>query len=397
MDALIYDILLAFMVFILYRAGISLRHNGEILSPAGLSAIIVFTINEGLRFGRGIDYNLYGMSYDDLAKGADSDWDSSFLIIAKILIEMGIPWQGYVILMSGIFIVATVILLKIYKEVLPFALPLFVFYSMSVVENLMRWCFAFSLVMIGLAILLNDRCSKKEIKYLLFGVLACTIHLAFAPIPIVFYLLMYCRSPLLSPLYTLALYFGIAIFFQTDFMLQFVDIANNLSMISGRFEGYGNKAEYWLTGGFAGTTNHSSLPGVLEIIFYCCIVILGYKTIKNAEQKYIYAYNLFLVGLLINPIALQIELVARYDYVFFFFRAVIIACIIESEFVRRNMKIRSAVVMLFLISFLNTGRRALYAPFKYPDHYLYIWNNHNYTYDSMYHKLIFDLEENDGQ
>lgn len=395
MDALIYDILLLSMMFVLYKAGISLQQNGKILSPAGFSAIIVYTLNEGLRFGRGIDYNLYGMAYNYLETENDVRWDYGFLAIAKTLIGLGIPWQGYVMLMSCVFIVATIILLKVYKEVLPFALPFFIFYSIDITENVMRWCMAFSFIMIGLAILLNDTSSQKHIKFFLFSAFACTIHLAIAPIPIIFYLLTYRKSPILSPLYVIALYFFIAFTFQTDFMLRFVDIANRLSMISERFEGYGNRAEYWLTGGFAGTTMHTSLPSILEIIFYCTTVILGYTAVKNAERRYIYAYNLFVIGLLINPIGLQIELVLRYDKIFLFFQAIVLACIIDNVLVKKNVKIGNIVIALFLISFLNTGRRALTAPFQTPDYYLYVWNDHNYTYESIYQKRIFDLQKED--
>ena len=152
-----------------------------------------------------------------------------------------------------------------------------------------------------------------------------------------------------------------------------------------------------MTGGFAGTTMHSSLPSILEIIFYCTTVILGYTAVKNAERKYIYVYNLFVIGLLINPIGLQIELVLRYDKVFLFFQAIVLACIIDNVLVKKNVKIENIVIALFLISFLNTGRRALTAPFQTPDYYLYVWNDHNYTYESMYQKRIFDIQKQDAR
>lgn len=397
MTALIYDTLLIIMMLVLYRAGTSVKRNGRILSPAGISAIVVYTLNEGLRFGRGIDYNLYGITYERLERGAETNWDFSFQLIAEMLVEIGIPWQGYVILMSGTFIVATIILLKVYREGMQFALPLFVFYSMSATENMVRWYMAFSFVMIGLSFLLKESSKKGSISFLLLSILACTFHFAMAPIPIIFYLLTYRKSPLLSPLPVLVLYFGLAFFFHTDFMLQFVDLFNTLSAYHERFEGYGNKAEYWLTGGYSGRTEISSLPSILEILFICTTVICGYRAIKNMGYKYIFAYNLFIIGVLLNPLSRQIELLDRYDSVFLFFRAIVIVCIIENVLILKQVKIGGGIVILFIISFLNTGRRALSAPFENPDCYLYVWNNHTYTYEIMVNKRRSDAEELDSK
>ena len=393
-DALTFDILLIIMMFVLNRAGVSLRRSGRILSPAGISAILVFTLNEGLRFGRGLEYNKYGIKYEELAKGGDVNWDFNFQFIAKFLIALDMPWQGYVMLMSFIFILATVLLLKNYREILPYALPLFVFFSRGDTQAMIRWYMAFSFVMIGLAILLNDTATNRRLKFLFFSILACTFHLAMAPVPLVFYFVRYWKSPLLSPLYILGIYWGITFFFQTDFMLQFVNIANTLSVVSERFQGYSDNAEYWLTAGYAGTMR-SSFPAKLDLIFYCTIVILGYTAIKKCPPKCVFAYNLFIIGLWINPIALQIELAFRFCQVFFIFRAIIIACIIDYVFVKKKVALANVFVILFFISFINIGKRLLYSPFSNPDKYLYVWNKRNLTYEQMYEKWMLDLYEQD--
>ena len=146
----IYDFLLLIMLFVLYRAGKSIAKTGKIWSLAGFSAILVYTLNEGLRFGRGIDYNLYGMVYERLEATGQSDWDISFQFVARVLIDLNIPWQGYVILMSFVFILAMLIMLKVYQEIIPYALPLFALFSAGTVENMVRWYFGFSFIMIGL-------------------------------------------------------------------------------------------------------------------------------------------------------------------------------------------------------------------------------------------------------
>lgn len=391
MSAFVYTFLLIVMILVLYKAGISIRKTGKILSPAGFAAIIVYTLNEGLRFGRGIDYNLYGMAYEELESGGDNTWDFTFKLIANTLIEFGIPWQGYVLLLSFAFIVATIIFLKEYKNILPFALPLFILFTIPETENMVRWYLGFSFIMIGLAFLLGMG-KNRNVKFLLFSIFACTIHLALAPLPIVFYCVTRWKYPILKPVPALIAFFAIAFLFRVPFMVQFIELVNMLSMVSAHFEGYGNNAEYWLTGGFAGSGERSALSNIQELVFLCCLVILGYKVIRKGEWKNIYAYNLFIIGLLIYPIANQIELVYRFDQPFLFFKAIVLACIIEYAYRKKAVVINKTVLLVSLLVFVNIGRRILIAPFVMDaNYYLYIWNRGGKSYQSMYDMRISDM------
>ena len=402
---MIYVLFLLIMLYTLYRAGLVIRDSGKLFPPVGLTAIIVYTLNEGLRFGRGIDYNLYGMSYEELEKTGESNWDVSFQFIAKTLITFDIPWQGYVMFMSLIFIIATILLLRVYKDVLPFALPLFVLFSLPETENMVRWYSGFSFIMIGLYYLLCEE-RRSYLKYWGFSAFACTFHFALLPLPFVFYLLHTIKKPILSPIWVLLIYFTIAFTFQTEYMIQFVDIANLLSStlggdsgaVSSRIESYGDRGEYWLTGGFAGTENHSALPDVQELFFLCFVLWLGYKFLRSADRKYVFAYNMFVFGLLFNPLARQIELIVRYNQPFMFFRAIVVACIIEYIYISKIVRVPQIVWLIALLVFLNVGRRTIMGPFKgNPEHYLYVWDQGERTYQSMYDMWIDDMLESDAK
>lgn len=401
MILVIYNVFLVLMLFILYSTGKQIAKTGTILSSAGIIAILTYTLNEGLRYGRGIDYNLYGMSYEELEAGRESDWDLSFQYIARFLISLNIPWQGYVLLMSFVFILATIILLKSYKEVLPYALPLYALFSMSHVENMVRWYMGFSFVMIGLSFLLEGEKGANK-RFWLFSAIACTFHIALLPLPVVFYLLQRKEKVLLTPIWVCILYFGIGFFFQTEFMMRFVELANIMGMMLGgvseRFQNYGDDAEYWLTGGFAGAEARSAFPNKQEILFLLCVVWLGYKVIKDFDKKYIFVYNMFVVGLLTNPIALQIELVGRFNAPFMFFRAIVLACIIKHVFVNKTIMVNQMAWLFSLLIVLNMGRKILVTPFTQdPDKYLYIWNNKGKSYRSMYEMWIYDMYEADSK
>lgn len=401
MTPYIYDFLLLIMLYVLFRAGRSMAETGSVKSPAGFVAILVYTLNEGLRFGRGIDYNLYGMSYENLEATGESDWDISFQYIARFLISMDIPWQGYVILMSLIFVVAIIMLLRFnYKEVLPYALPLFALFSRGAVENMVRWYLGFSFILIGLAYLLQED-KKFNLKFWGLSIFACTFHLALLPLPFAFYLLTLRKHPLLSPMWVLILYFGIAFFFQTDFMMQFINVANFLSSSLGdsseRLSHYGDRAEYWLTGGFAGVQT-SVFPNMHELVFLCCLVWVGYQSIRGKGEKYIYAYNMFVVGILAYPLARQIELIGRFDEPFMFFRAIVLACVIKDIFVEKKVVVNQIVWIVSLLIVLNMGRKILVGPITgNPDKYLYVWDSEGKTYQSMYDMWIFDMYNDDAK
>lgn len=401
MIPLTYDILLVLMLFVLYKSGKQIAMNGTIGSIAGIMAILVYTLNEGLRFGRGIDYNLYGMEYGELEAGRESNWDVSFQYIAKFLINLGVPWQGYVLLMSFVFIFAVILFMKNYREVLPFALPLFVLFSMGNVENMVRWYMGFSFILIGLSFLLEGG-EKACQKFCFFTVIACTFHLALLPLPVVFYLLYRREKVLLSPVWVFILYFGIGFSFQTAFMMRFVELANIMGMMLGgvseRLQNYSDDAEYWLTGGFAGSGPRSAFPRIQELLCLLCIVWLGYKAIKGAGKKYIFAYNIFVIGFLTNPIAIQIELIGRYNAPFMFFRAIVLACIIKHIYVDKTIYVQQMAWLLSILLIINMGRIILVTPFRTePEKFLYVWNSNGRTYESMYDMWINDMYWGDSK
>lgn len=388
-----YVTLLLIMLLLLFYSGKLLQNKCHIFTFGGYLAIVAYVLNEGLRFGRGLDYNLYALSYENLIAGKESNWDIGFLYIATTLIEIGVPWQGYVILMSFVFIFSVLILLKHYQESLPYVLPLFVLISLHEVENMVRWYMGVSFIYIGVSFLLRK--SKHSLfLFILLSGLACTFHLGVAILPIIFYLVEKIRKPIFSPIVTILFFFGISFLFQADFMLQFVQLANMLSDVSERFENYGNEAEYWLTGGFAGVEAYSTLPDVQELLILGCLVFLGYKSSKVSGSKYIYAYNLFVIGLLLHPIARKIELVGRFSQPFYFFRAIVLANIICVIYKEKKLEVAPILLTFSILVFMNMGRRYITGPFKdNPEHYLYIWNSNGKSYESMYDSWLYDIPQ----
>lgn len=381
---LTYVILLTLMLFVLYRAGKSLQVRYKIWSSAGIAAILAYTLNEGLRFGRGIDC-VYGMlGYEDIILGYKSKVYIGYYYLEYFLgSKLGLPYQYLILTLSFMFILGTLFLMKNYKEVLPFALPLFLLVSCSTVENLMKWWLAFSFVMIGLYYQMIS--GKKNIhpKFLLWSAISLLFHPATFPIPIIIYFLYRKDKPLMKPLWAIALFFFISFFFQASFMQQFAGFVNTLSTLNERFAGYADNTEYWLMKAPGGVLR-GALPGIAETTCLCLIVYIGYKAVLSAEKKYIFAYNLFIIGFLFFPIGRQIELILRFDQVFMFFRAIILAYIIKVVYQEKRMYLEPTFAIGAFLVFLWWGTSFFRAPFtKDPQQLLYVWNSEGISHETI--------------
>ena len=128
------------VIFIIVGFWCSKRKN---VYPIIVIAILLYTIIEGLRFGRGIDYNLYYDVYDQIENSSlETNHEVLFISLCKLLIFLGIPYQGFILLCSFILITCGISFLKKHSEVLLYSLPLFFLVSL-LAENLIRWFLGF--------------------------------------------------------------------------------------------------------------------------------------------------------------------------------------------------------------------------------------------------------------
>lgn len=378
------------MLFILYRAGIAIQKKGKIISSAGIAAICIYTLNEGLRFGRGIDYNLYYDHYINIAAGRETKLEFVFVQFCRCFIGLDFSFQALIMFMSFMFILSLLNFMQNFRNEIPLALPFFVFFSRPEVENMVRWYLAFSFFLFGLSDLIKRE--KLSWRYFLFSLIGCSIHYAIFPIPFAFFIIYQFKHIMLKPYISITLFMCIYLLFKAEAMSQFVDIVNILVNASGeRFTYYGDNAEYWLTGGFAGE-DVSGKIGISEMTFLFVLVILGHRILKYSDRKYIFSYNLFILGFLLFPIAKKLELAGRYDAIFFFFRAIVLAAILYTYYIRKCTRmipaLSSIVLIVLLYNPINSIKNILTGN---PMKCLYIWDKSGMTTDKMYEMWIDDI------
>lgn len=392
----IYDALLILMVSLLFWAGKVLHCNKvKILSVGGILAILSYTLNEGLRFGRGLDYNIYWQQYLDFSRGWDTQQNIGFNFFQSIVVSLNLPFQVLVMFMSFMFIFASLFLMKNFRAVVAYALPLWVLLTMGTVENLVRWYLAFSFVIIGMSFLLQNNNLKHKFIFVLFSFIGCTIHYAMLPVPLLLFGLYHIKKPIISPLKAIIAFSFIIVFFKTSYMLPFANLVNYLGLLSEKFNGYGENAEFWLTNNALGTTGVQI--GAFEIVYSVFLVWAGYNCCKNAGRKYVFAYNLFLIGFVFRGMAKQIELLGRFDEIFFFFRAIVLACIIKMTFLKRvnyTYIVRPALIIIIIGMLFAPLRKPFY---ETPMKYLYVWDSSGKTPQSMLEMYLMEKYKKNPQ
>lgn len=383
---IIYLTLFVLMFAGLYVGGKGIKKKDTALILVG---ILVFTLNEGLRFGRWIDYNNYYFFYQQALQLNQSRFTELFFVgICRTINALGGTYQVLILLMSFMHILGGVLFLRRYRSIAPYALPLYAFFSYSYAENLVRWYFGFSFVLIGLYYLFSEDEQKKKhniLLYLLFSIIGMNIHFGMFIIFPFFLIIIHFKKPLLPPVATVSIYVALVLFFRMEFMQPLIDVANLYGdILGGRFESYAENADRWLTAGALGLEKTNSYRGfLLTSIFIICVVV-GYTIRPYFGTKYIYAYNSFIFGLLLNPIAERTEMLSRFDQLFILFVFVIIGYIIKYvlfEIIKINMYVRIFILIILIGHFAYTGYRS-YS--RKTDQLLYVWDKNGREYlDNM--------------
>lgn len=336
-----------------------------------LPFISAFALNEGLRFGRGVDYNGYYFKYLSILGGETGDRiisDPVFIALCHLNNLLGLPYQGLVFIFSLILAISGVILLKDNKNVLLYAFPLFFLYSMPA-ENLMRWYLAFSFLLIAVY-----HYNKNNLKTaFVFAVFAIGSHLAISLIVILLFLIKQIKRPLLNPYISIGIYLVLWLLFSTDMMLGLVGYINKISFLSDYYSGYISNADIWLTGTGLGDKAQNfgiglALPDILTIF-------LAYKVMwKHPNTTYF--GNIYIVGALLAAALMRIELGYRITVVLKLFQCIVLAYAFKDYLFTRKqsevmMKLASWIIVLniirvyFVFIFTDMGI----------DEVLYIWDS----------------------
>lgn len=362
---LIYIFFRSFLLISLMICGKQLAHKKRWRWYELVVPVLIFGLIEGLRYMRGIDYMTYYFRYQSIQ---DLDpWsfeeDPLFVIVCQFLKGCHISYQGFIILCSFFLIISGLFILKDQKKYIAFSLPLFASF-MYTAENLIRWYWAFSFLMIALHFWIENKKKNSLVAIILAG----SVHLGIILVIPIYILVYYIKRPLLSPFIACIIYLILLITFKIDYMLYLTKFITLIADF-GRYSGYVDNLNVWLTG-----SNREIISIKAEdTICFLYLIIYGHKLIADGDKKYLYFYNLFLIGAITYPMMQQIELAARYNQIFIFFSIFIAAKSIYHSLVQNKKFNLYSILAIFYI--LWTISSNLYHPLvnSYKE-YLFIWD-----------------------
>lgn len=396
------------MLWALYKSGCRIARIRELsfkaMAKASWPGILAFTLNEGLRFGRGLDYNLYAAGF--YGSSSVDLWERFEPIYAYVTVFMkdnGLSFQWIVVLTSFTLIVSLVCFVRNFREAAPWGLPAFAVLYQQQAENLMRWFFGASFLIIGFSFLLKEGRKKKDVMlYVFFSVVSVLVHYGLFVMPVAYYLMILPKRPLLKPWMAISLFFLTAAYFQIKVMLAFTDYLNVFTLFSDRAEGYVSAGEQWLTSG-SDILTFSAIGGRTFTAVCCVSAFLGYRLVKILDDRgYTILYNLFFVGFVVMPITNQLEIGSRYGLLLSLYQFVVWGYALKHLRPRdaRLLKSRSAsaVVLLICTGFVFKGQ--VVNKFVNPEyHLLYVWDKKGRKYldlEKTYYKDLWEKKRQSG-
>ena len=365
-EQLLYALIRIIVYVILFYFGYKIsRKKGVVCMKMFAIPIIIVTLGEGLRWGRGIDYNVYYYTYNEIRDAIDlGGWEPFFFCLMKLFNWFDMPWQAPVLFFSFFLVYSYVRYLKEHRDILMFTLPLF-FYNTLMAENLMRWYLAFSVILIGIHYLLDGRWKA----FVIFGVIATGFHYMIVLVWLPMLLISNIKKPVLNP--SIAVFIFVGSFLVSEFAFQYFSFITDILVVSERFESYRTGFMDWMTEE-KDTEYKMSIDHTVANIL---AIVAGYRMCNKGENiRLTKIYNIFLMGVLVGPFLCKAELTTRIYLLYFVFHVIFVSNLLYERFVLKH-KIPRVELLLLTLYILAMVRIVSYDLFySKQDNVLFIWD-----------------------
>ncbi|MGC3978510.1 MAG: EpsG family protein [Paludibacteraceae bacterium] len=334
--------ILLLLIFIISGYGIS-RGSRQHYWYYSLPAIVSYTIIQGLRYARGVDYLSYKFSYEHFDRESRG---TVFKLINQFLNDViGLPYYGAFMFYGFLLILAVILIFRRYRKIALFALPIFLITTILQSENLIRQFLAVAFIYLSFYELMGDRW-KTSLVYFILGYLihaSCLILLPF------FVLFHYVKIPKFSPWWLIGAYLLIVIFWKISYWGNATTYLNALNL-DGQFSSYTQDAERWFTaeGSLSARQERNSTISMIAIVreslMNCIIIYFGYKLIRSYPKLQL-PFFLYYLSVILLQMAFDIEAIVRIGRWFYIFE-MFIAGFVLTYTPRKNNYIRYALIFI---------------------------------------------------
>lgn len=294
--------------------------------------VVLFTIVEGARYGRGVDY----LHYVDIYNYNLHESSTAFFLINNFLKIMGITAVYAFGFYALPFILGGTVLLERMRNYAAYMFPLFLICFIVFHEAFIRQALATSFYFLFIAKLFSviEDYEKQEFKKKTIIPLAIYVFLAVSlhSVQIIGFIvatlvILFLRKPL-HWIYTIPLLllgkFHVAQNFDWGSINGLLGVLSN----DDTFAVYADNADYWFSGDamVEGYTRNTFIQ-FLETLACCSLLYLGFKVCNHLVNRvsntgtiftpiniYVSIFNIVVVGLLVYQTFYNLELVRRVSY-----------------------------------------------------------------------------------
>ena len=317
-------------------------------------SIIVYSLIEGLRYDRGVDYMMYKSLFEyslNLSAYLEKPEkiESLFQIFNKFFHFVNFSYPFVFVFYSLVLIIAGFYFIKEHRKVAFYAIPMFFMATIVQSETLVRQLMAFSFVLISLKFFLNN----SWIKFVVLITMAINIHsssIVFLPF---IFLFKYIKNPFGNLYVILGLYF-ISWLWKPEYWGNYYKYFQNLSLGYGLYQGYLENADTWFSGEKVINSIHyfGMLSYIKTFLFNTGMIVLGYRILdKYRFNNYPFYFFLFVVGAIAQHFTFQIELLYRISLYFYMFWFIVLAYIVSDSLSHKikNLEIKRCICYFMII------------------------------------------------
>lgn len=353
------------LVLIFSGYGITYKNKSKFNLYAGIS-LVFYSLIEGLRWMRGVDYFHY---YQDLATGLKGSFVTEnpeilYEWFCKAFHGLEIPVPVAFIFYSFLLLLSFLLVLRHFRNTAVYALPLFYVMTVSATENHIRQFFAISFIFLAFDAYLSNKRKKAYCLLCLSALIHSSLLVVFP-----FFILLTLKNiklPNKGVYYILIAYILLFFFWDIKYLgnfanwLQIVGIGDNT-----KFSGYTEDADRWFTS--EGSMSGKGLIAA-QSFFYTwghfiislILIYFGYLlTKKHKELLLIFTFTS--ISLFIDVLGSDIELFGRFSECFSYFSPLLLALILRDKFLKKNVR-----YALYVIVFLIYGYMGFIRPWGNP-------------------------------
>lgn len=315
-----FDFFLSFIILfislIIYGRNVSENKRlnplkGKIYWKYSLLPFLLYTLIEGLRYGRGRDYLWYKYQYENILSPV-VDQEFLFTQISRIFHFIEIPYWGLFMLYAFTWIFCSSVLFSKIPHIAKWGIPLFFLATVGGMESMIRQFFALSFLLPTLYYIPQ----KKWKPCIILCFISIFIHSA--------------------SLITIVLYIGIFLIFKREIKLWIsiplylffcyvwdisnigfiADILSLVNLGGNKLASYTENADHWFSADAINIEEYArgAFAKFAATCFELSIFVLGYLSIKKDKYKDIHTiffYNLFVIGAISYQAVFLFEILRR--------------------------------------------------------------------------------------